>query len=179
MLAMVREAAPASALTIDVEPEFDFGSAEYRSFHNLRRATAFQSPRWLDAIHRDLSPRLGGRQFTVTVRQDGDRRLMAVLPLVVQRVGLLSVAQPADYGVCDANAVVADPQVLERLSQDSNARARLAALLNGVDILFFRKVRRDGFDVRKLFARSMTSTCDNAAYHSETVRTSKPGSAGR
>ena len=167
MLAIEEGAAACPTMAIDVEPDFDFASAEYGAFHNLRRATAFQAPRWLASIHRDLVPRLGGRQHTVTVRHGGDRRLMAVLPLVIQRVGLLSVAQPADFGVCDANAIVADAHVLERLSQDRGLRDRLAGLLRGADILFFRKVRQDGFDVRRLFDGAVTSPCENAAYHSE------------
>ena len=155
-------------VVIDVETEFDFLSDDYRALHNLQHATAFQSPRWLDAIHRNLVPLLGAKQHTITIRNRHDGALIAVLPLVLQKIALLSVIQPADFGVCDANAIVGDPRVLENLVETRSVLDRIDELLEGASLLMFRKVRKDGFDIRRLFRGAAASRCENAAYHSET-----------
>ena len=152
---------------IGVEGAFDFLSAEYRSFHNLRRATIFQSPLWLDAIHRKLVPNLSATPYTLTIRCRHDRALLALIPLVVQKSAGLLILQPADFGVCDYNAIVADPLVLETLASDPSVLERIDALLGIASVLMFRKVRDDGFDARRLFKKTTASACENAAYHSE------------
>src|SRR5437763_6122977 len=96
---------------IAVEPGFDFLSTEYRAFHNLRRGTVFQSPLWLDAIHRTLAPRLSAAHYTLTIRNHHDNTLLAVIPLVLQKSAGLSILQPPDFGVCDYNAIIGDPLV--------------------------------------------------------------------
>src|SRR5471032_2557690 len=78
-------------IDICVEPQFDFLSAEYRAFYNLRRGTVFQAPTWLDAIHRKLAPHLNAKQYTVTIRNRHHRALLAVIPLVVQKSAGLSI----------------------------------------------------------------------------------------
>ena len=153
---------------IGVEPDFDFLSAEYRAFHDLQRATVFQSPLWLDAIHRKLAPNLKATQYTLTVRGRHDKALLALIPLVLQKSAGLSIVQPADFGVCDYNAIVADRRVLETLSLDPSVLDRIDALLGAASVLLFRKVRDDGFDARALFRKTTASVCENAAYHSET-----------
>jgi CelD/BcsL family acetyltransferase involved in cellulose biosynthesis len=152
---------------IGVEPAFDFLSEEYRAFHRPGRATAFQAPLWLDFIHRKLAPRLAARQYTLTIRARPDRALLAVIPLVVQKSAGLSILQPADFGVCDYNGIVADPRVLETLAQDPSVVARIDALLGVASVLIFRKVREDGFDARALFTNTTATPCENAAYHSD------------
>jgi CelD/BcsL family acetyltransferase involved in cellulose biosynthesis len=154
-------------VTVDVEPEFDFGTAEYRAFHNLRRATVFQAPLWLDMIHRRLVPNLSARPYTLTVRNRHDRVLLAVIPLVVQKSAGLAIVQPADFGVCDYNSVVADPLVLETLCRDASVLQRIDDLLDVGSVLMFRKVRDDGFDASRLFKKTTATPCENAAYHSE------------
>lgn len=154
-------------VNINVEPDFDFLSAEYRAFYNLRRATVFQAPLWLDSIHRQLMPFLSAQQYTITIR-DHDQALIAVIPLVLQRSARITILQPADFGVCDYNAVVADPLTLETLAADSSILDRIDRLLDVADVLFFRKVRDDGFDARRLFKKTAASPGENAAYHSET-----------
>jgi CelD/BcsL family acetyltransferase involved in cellulose biosynthesis len=151
---------------ISVEADFDFLSAEYRGFHSLRRATVFQSPLWLDAIHRTLAPRLSARQHTLTIRNRHDKTLLAVIPLVVQKTAGLSMLQPADFGVCDYNAVVADLRVLETLAGDPSVLDRIDAQLGVAGMLMFRKVRVDGFDASRLFRKTTATPCENAAYHS-------------
>lgn len=156
------------AAVVGVEADFDFLSAEYRDLFARSDVTAFQSPLWQAAIHRDLAPALGARQHTVTVRNSVDRSLLAVLPLVIQKLGPLAVIQPADFGVCDANAAIGETAVLGALAEDPAMRQRFGAALKGAGALLFRKVRRDGFDVRQLFNGAVTSINENAAYHSET-----------
>jgi CelD/BcsL family acetyltransferase involved in cellulose biosynthesis len=152
---------------IAVEADFDFLSAEYRSLHNLRRATVFQAPLWLDAIHRKLVPQLSATQYTVTIRNRHDKALLAVIPLVVQKSSGLCILQPADFGVCDYNCIVADPMVLETLARDPSVLDRIDALLGVAGVLIFRKVRDDGFDASRLFKKTTATACENAAYHSE------------
>jgi CelD/BcsL family acetyltransferase involved in cellulose biosynthesis len=151
---------------IGIEPQFDFLSAEYRGFYNLQRATVFQSPLWLDTIHRKLVPDLRARQYTLTIRNRLDKALLAVIPFVVQKSAGLSILQPADFGVCDYNSIVADPRVLETLANDNSAVARIDALLGVAGVLMFRKVRDDGFDASRLFRKTIATACENAAYHS-------------
>lgn len=154
-------------VVIDVEPGFDFLSAEYRAFHSLRRATVFQAPLWLDAIHRKLVPALGATQYTLTIRSRHDKALLAVIPLVIQKSAGLSILQPADFGVCDYNSIVADAHVLETLAADQSIIDRIDRLLGVAGVLIFRKVRDDGFDARRLFRKTTATPCENAAYHSE------------
>jgi len=154
-------------LRIGVEPGFDFRSAEYCAFHNLERATVFQAPSWLDAVHRKLMPHLAAKQYTLTIR-NRDHDLLAVIPLVLQRSAGLSMLLPADFGVSDYNAIVADTATLELLAADRSVIDRIDRLLDVADVLIFRKVRDDGFDARRLFGKTVASRNENAAYHSET-----------
>ena len=73
-----------AAITVALEPAFDFSGAEYRALHANSDATVFQSPAWLDALHRDVAPHFGAAQATLTAR-DQDGRLMMVLPFVRRR----------------------------------------------------------------------------------------------
>jgi CelD/BcsL family acetyltransferase involved in cellulose biosynthesis len=152
---------------ISLEPHFDFLSAEYRGFFNLSRGTVFQGPLWLDSIHRRLAPALGARQHTITARNRHDRSLIAVIPLALRRSAGIAIMQPADFGVCDYNAIVAERDLLETMSDDGSIVARIDALLDG-GLLMFRKVRDDGFDAGRLFRNSSASVCENAAYHTDT-----------
>jgi CelD/BcsL family acetyltransferase involved in cellulose biosynthesis len=152
---------------IGIEPDFDFLSAEYRGFHNLERATVFQAPLWLDTIHRRLAPALGAAPYTLTVRNRRDKALLAVIPLVVQKTAGVSILQPADFGVCDYNCIVADRIVLETLARDQSVLDRIDNLLSVAGVLIFRKVRDDGFDASRLFKKTTATPCENAAYHSE------------
>ncbi|WP_424627526.1 GNAT family N-acetyltransferase [Bradyrhizobium sp. SYSU BS000235] len=166
MLALARKSFQID-VNVRVEPNFDFLSDEYRTFYSLKRATAFQSPLWLDSIHRHLMPHLAAQQYTITIR-DREHALVALIPLVLQQSSGISILQPADFGVCDYNAIVADPLVLETLAADHSVLDRIDRLLDVADVLFFRKVRDDGFDARRLFKKTAASPSENAAYHSET-----------
>src|SRR5258708_15692117 len=166
MLAVCQQALQLD-VAIDVEPDFDFLSAEYRAFHNLQRGTVFQAPLWLDAIHRKLVPNLCATQYTLTIRNWHDKALVAQIPLVVQKSAGLSILQPADFGVCAYNCIVGNPRVLETLARDQSILDRIDALLGVAGVLIFRKVRDDGFDASRLFRQTTATPCENAAYHGE------------
>jgi CelD/BcsL family acetyltransferase involved in cellulose biosynthesis len=159
--------AVAPDVAVALEPAFDFASPEYRAFFDLSRGTVFQAPLWLDSIHRTLGPALGARQHTITLRNRYDRSLVAVIPLMVRRSTGIAIIQPADFGVCDYNAVVGPREALESLAVDASVVARIDCLLTG-GVLMFRKVRDDGFDASRLFRKAVASPCENAAYHIET-----------
>lgn len=154
-------------VVIDIEPDFDFLSDTYRTLFAASHATAFQAPLWMDRIHRDLAPKLGARQQTLVVRNRHDRSVVAVVPLVRQRSLGLTILQPADFGVCDYNAVVADLRILEAMAGDVGVLNRIDKLVKNADLFLFRKVREDGFDIGRLFRRMSASPSENCAYHSE------------
>lgn len=153
---------------VGVEPDFDFGADEYRGFFNLQRGTAFQGPLWQSMIHTRLLPGLSARPYPVTIRSRDDRRLLALIPFVVQKSTGIQILQPADFGVCDYNAIVGDREVLETLAADPSVVDRIDALLGVAGVMMFRKARDDGFSPAKLFRKTAATLCDNAAYHIET-----------
>lgn len=153
---------------VRIEADFDFLSPEYRAFFRPARATAFQAPLWLDMIHRRLAPNLNATQHTITIRDRTTRQLLAVLPLVLQRAMGLKILQPADFGVCDYNAIVGDAAALEQIAADADVLSRIDALTRKSDILLFRKVRPDSFDVGRIFRRAKATPGENAAYHCDT-----------
>jgi CelD/BcsL family acetyltransferase involved in cellulose biosynthesis len=160
-----------TALRLDVdvrlEPRFDFLSEEYRSFYRAGRATAFQAPLWLHMIHERLAPALSASQRTLTLRTRGSGELVAVFPFVIQRARGLRILQPADFGVCDYNAVVGDPETLEMIAADAGLVRTIRDELADCDLLMFRKMRSDGFDVARLFPGAHGSMGENAAYSME------------
>lgn len=149
---------------IAVEEDFDFLGPEYCAFFNLERGTVFQAPLWMSMIHQRLVTQLSSRQYTITFRHRVGGTLLAVLPAVIQRAGLLKVLQPADFGICDYNAVVGDRVVLDALAADSGVRERFAALLKRADVFLFRKIRPDGFDPARLVSGPLVSPCENSSF---------------
>jgi CelD/BcsL family acetyltransferase involved in cellulose biosynthesis len=149
---------------VRVEPRFDFLSDEYRAFYRPERATAFQAPLWMDAIHRKLAPQLNATQHTITVRERGAGTLIGLIPLVLQKSKGISMLQFADFGVCDYNAPVADRNMLSMMAANDDLLAQLDHLTNHCDLLLLRKVRDDSFDMGRLLTRSTSSVGENAAY---------------
>jgi CelD/BcsL family acetyltransferase involved in cellulose biosynthesis len=149
---------------IAVEKDFDFLGSEYAAFFNLRRGTIFQSPLWMDRIHRRLVPNLSARQHTITFRRPLEGTLLAVIPAVVQRVGILKILQPADFGVCDYNCIVGDEAVLEVLAGDPSIGDRLREVSRAADVFMFRKVRTDRFDPALLLNGPRITPCENASF---------------
>lgn len=153
---------------VGTEPAFDFLSEEYRTLYRDSGASAFQAPLWLSMLHKQLMPELRASQNTITIRDRVDGRLLAVLPFVVQKSAGISVLQPADFGVCDRNDIVADAGVLEEITADPAALRQLRAAISGHDLLLFRKIWSGGFDVRQLFPRSRQRRAPNDAYVCDT-----------
>jgi CelD/BcsL family acetyltransferase involved in cellulose biosynthesis len=152
---------------VRIEPDFDFLSAEYRAFYRPDRATAFQAPLWMNFIHKRLAPGLAAEQRTLTVRNRADGALVMVAPFVLQRSKGIRMLSPADFGVCDYNSVVGDRNTLAMIAADAALVGRINAEIRRCDILMFRKVREDDFDVGRLFPRSDSSPTENAAYHAD------------
>ncbi|MBB6182346.1 GNAT family N-acetyltransferase [Pseudorhizobium flavum] len=151
-------------LKLEVEPEFDFLSPEYHELYSHSNATAFQAPLWMGMLNQKLAPRLSAKQYTITARRVGGGQLVAVMPLVIQRVRGVAMILPADFGLCDYNAVVANNAVLDRLARNPENLKRIAELVGEADLVMFRKVRADSFDVRRLFPKGMMSISEHAAY---------------
>lgn len=157
----------ASDVVIDVEANFDFLSPAYGQLFAVSGATAFQSPLWMHRLHRNLAPAVGAEALTIVVREREGGDLLAVLPLMLQRKVGITIVQPADFGVCDYNSVVASAETFERMTADPDVRTRLRTLLGPGSLLIFRKIRADGFDMRRLFPEAQQTLNENAAFHSE------------
>ncbi len=150
-------------MVIGVETGFDFLSEEYRAFHARHGVTAFQAPLWTHMLHTRLAPVLAAEQKTVTVR-DQIGGLLAVFPLVKQRSSGVAIVQFADFGACDYNAAVAAPGVLDDLAGDPVARGDLRLAFGRADVVMFRKIRSDQFDLGQLLKSPRSSEGENPAY---------------
>jgi CelD/BcsL family acetyltransferase involved in cellulose biosynthesis len=157
------EAAEPTVFRVAVEPAFDFAGAQYRSLHQRSNATVFQSPRWLDALHRDLAPAFGAEPVTVTVR-DQSGWLLLVLPLVRRRQRGVTTLEFADLGPCDYNAVVYDPDEAALLDADATLPQRIAAVLPRHDVLALDKLTGDDPLLDRLFADTSRSPMRQSAY---------------
>jgi CelD/BcsL family acetyltransferase involved in cellulose biosynthesis len=166
LVEQVRPVPAPGPLDIAVEGGFDFLSDDYRTLFANSAATAFQSPLWLHAIHRDLVPTLGAEPRTVTMRERNTGELVAVLPLVSQRSMGLTIMQPADFGVCDYNSIVASAPTFERLVTDDRVAESLKSALKPGSLLIYRKIRADGLDIHRLFPAAQRTRNENAAFHS-------------
>src|SRR5262249_26332314 len=146
-----------------LEPAFDFAGADYRALHANSDATVFQSPAWLDALHRDVAPTFGATQATMTVR-DQDGRLMMVLPLVRRRQHGATVLEFADFGLCDYNAAVCDLDDVALLDLDATLPQRIAAALPRHDLMAFTKMTREDPLLRRLFPDTSRAQMRFSAY---------------
>lgn len=151
-------------MKVTVEETFDFSGPEYRRLYSEGKGTAFQAPMWLDMLHRRLGPSLGAKQRTVTFRNEADDSLLAVLPLVMQRSSGVMMIQPADFGISDYNTIVCDEERFEQIAASPAVLKALRETLRGGDLLMFRKVRADGFDIQRLFMGARESRGENSAY---------------
>lgn len=152
-------------MEILVEDNFDFLSDEYQRLYQKSDATAFQAPIWLNKIHQHLVPNLDARAFTITIRNPVDQSLLAVFPFVKQRAMGITIVQPADFGVCDYNAIVASNEILECIAHKASILEALHKLVHSGSLFLFRKARDDGFDITRIFPQIQASPCENAAYH--------------
>lgn len=137
-------------LNVAVET-FDFLSDEYRALHERSCATAFQAPRWLDALHRDVGTAFGAKPVTVAVRDPSDGRLMLVLPFALLRRRGVTTLEFADFGLCDYLGPVYDPADLPLLLVDATLAKRIAAALPRHDVLALTKLAGEQTLLASLF----------------------------
>jgi len=161
-MASVQKKAPQS-YEIEVLSSFDFEGEEYAALFAKSPVTAFQSPRWLAAFYDNLCSSLGVEPFIVVVR-DNAGTLQMVLPMVRKALPFAKIIQPADLGITDYNQVIASPETLDAVSSDQGFKAQLLKALNPFDLLLFRKVRSDSFDVARLFDKAVKIDGDSAAH---------------
>ena len=151
------------ALDVALEPAFDFAGAEYRDLHRLSQASAFQAPRWLNALYRDVAPASGAESATVTVRGTNGRLLLA-LPLIRRDEQGVSVLEFADFGVCDYLGAVYDPGDAALLLADAGLPQRIADALPSHDLLAFTKLTGDDPLLDHLFPNAHRARMRFAAY---------------
>jgi len=156
---------PADDVLLDVAVEaFDFLSPEYCALHERSCATAFQAPRWLDALQRDVGTAFGAKPVTVTVRDPSDGRLMLVLPLALLRRRGVTTLEFADFGLCDYLAPVYDPADLPLLLVDATLPKRIAAALPRHDVLALTKLAGDQTLLACLFSGMRRAQMRISAY---------------
>jgi CelD/BcsL family acetyltransferase involved in cellulose biosynthesis len=162
--AQTLRAAEAAVLSVAVEPAFDFAGDEYRALHQRSRATVFQSPRWLEAMWRDLAPAFNVEPVTLTVRDAATRQLMLVLPLARRRQHGLTILEFTDFGLCDYHAAVYDLDEVPLLEADATLSQRVAAALPRHDVLAFDKLTGDDALLDRLFPSVRRAPMRQSAY---------------
>lgn len=155
----------ADDVLFDVAVEaFDFLGDEYGALHQRSRATAFQAPRWIAALHRDVGTAFGAQPVTVTVRDPADGRLMLVLPLTLLRRHGVTTLEFADFGLCDYLEPVYDPSDLPLLLVDARLPERIAAALPRHDMLALTKLAGEQTLLAALFPGMQRAQMRISAY---------------
>ena len=149
-------------LSASVAADFNFLSPEYRALFAASGATAFQSPLWLHSLYAVLARGMDARPHVVTLR-DRAGRLRMVIPLVLQRAAGVGILQPADLGVSDYNAIVAERATLEQAASDPDLVAQIRKCLEPGDVLIYRKIQRCPKAVAAILGGTETLN-DNAGY---------------
>jgi len=129
---------------------YNFLSSEYRTLFARSGGTAFQSPLWLDRLYGRVASDLKAEPLIVTIREADGNRLVAILPLIVRRRGLLRIAEFADFGVSDYCAPICDAAWVTALRNDTTIPRRVHAILQSCDLLLIKKVRAEAlplFDI--------------------------------
>lgn len=152
---------------IAVHENFDFHSAEYGLLFTESKATAFQSPIWLTRIYSDLVNQLGADPLIVTARCKQTNELKLVLPMVRRSYNGLAVIEPADFGICDYNAVVAAPGVRKNFFEDQGLQSKISEVLKPFQLIFFRKMREECPVLTTVFDRSKIADMDTCTYDTE------------
>ena len=153
-----------TTFAVALEPAFDFEGAEYRALQARSRSTAFQGPRWLTALHRDVAAAFAADAVTVTVRDPADGRLMLVLPLARYRKYGVIYLDFADFGLSDYLMSVYDPADAPLLFADATLPTRLAATLPRHDVLSLTKLTGDDAVLDYLFPRTKRALMRISAY---------------
>src|SRR3954451_17299824 len=152
-----------AAITVALEPAVDFSGAGCRALHANSDATVFQSPAWLDALHRDVAPHFGATQATLTAR-DQDGRLMMVLPFLRRRQHGLAILEFADFGLCDYNAAICDLDDAPLLDLDATLPQRVSAAMPRHDLMTLTKMTREDPLLRRLFPGASRAQMRFSAY---------------
>ena len=154
----------ALALTLAVEPGFDFAGAEYRALQQSSASSAFQAPGWLDALHRDVGVAFGAEPVTVTIRHESDGHLMLVLPLARTRRAGVTYLEFVDFGLCDYLGPVYDLAEAHLLLADASLPQRLAAALPGHDLIALTKLAGEDPLMAHLFPAARRARMRISAY---------------
>ncbi|MEJ0074521.1 MAG: GNAT family N-acetyltransferase [Alphaproteobacteria bacterium] len=152
-----------TATVVALEPAFDFAGADYRALHANSDASVFQSPAWLEALHRDVAPAFSAAQATVTMRDQGGR-LMMVLPLVRRRRHGATIMEFADFGLCDYNAAVCDLDDAVLLDADATLPRRVAAAMPRHDLMTLTKMTCEHPLLLRLFPDASRAEMRFSAY---------------
>ncbi len=157
------QAVNSATLAVAVEPEFDFSGAEYRTLHQCSQASAFQAPRWMNGLYRDIAPAFAAEAAAISVR-DADGRLLLLLPLVRRKQRGVTVLEFADFGICDYLGAVYDPEDTPHLLADESLPQRIADALPHHDLLEFTKLTGGDPLLDRLFPRVRRAHMRFAAY---------------
>jgi CelD/BcsL family acetyltransferase involved in cellulose biosynthesis len=149
---------------VSIEPQFDFRSEEYQSLHRRSQTTAFQSPRWLGALYRDVAPALTAEPVIVTARETRTGRLLLLLPLTRCRRSGMTFVEFADFGLCDYLRAVYDPVDIPLLVSDVTLPGRVAALLPRCDVISLTKLIGDDLILGRLFSNARKARMRVSAY---------------
>lgn len=129
------------AVTLSVEPGFDFGAAPYRDLFKRASCSAFQHPDWLQPFYRMLAGPKGFDPLVVT-GYDSVGELKLVVPLIRRRVERITTIAYAFLGVTD----YACPIIAPELSLDAPLAADFHRALGAHDLLRIEPVRGDACD---------------------------------
>lgn len=152
---------------INVSDYFDFQSPEYSALFEKSAATVFQSPLWLTHIYSDLVKQLGADPLIVTARCKQTNELKLLLPMVRRRYNGLACIEPADFGICDYNAVVADHGVTEAFFTDKSLQKKVSEALKPFQLIFFRKMPEECPVVTSVFQKPKVGEMESRSYETE------------
>ena len=108
------ETGAATAYVVEAVTEAFFQSADYAALHARSKATAFQHPLWLQALHKHLTPSRGAQGVTLVGRPGPGEPPCFVLPMIARKLSGVTILESADLGVSDYAAPVVDSVWWER-----------------------------------------------------------------
>ena len=160
------------AVTLSVDPAFDFGGAPYRNLFERASCGAFQHPDWLSAFYGTLA---GPKDFAplVVTGRDSAGDLLLVVPLIRRRADRSTMVEYAFLGVTDYARPIAAPE----LTLDAELSAEFHRALGAYDLLRIEPVRGDAValwrDLLGLSAEPLGFSAHAAPY--EVWRAGVPG----
>lgn len=112
-------------IEITNEPEFDFGSEEYRELFSRFGLTPFQHPGWLLPFYRRLPAAAGQTPLILVGRETRTGKLCAVFPLLKDANATKSRITFSFLEVTDYACPVIDPAALGQISLRTEIRRLL------------------------------------------------------